>query len=310
MNWSRPLWPNGRWNLTRPVHLAMLAACVVGGLALYLKGYTYEGSTVAYMLGGVILAWPYYAARYRGQMTFVIMATLIPATIWLQNKCVEVGLWTYAPGKPYLLWVTREGQGWWGWTRHLWLGSDMPAMELLFYPLFGLFHMTLWALFVHVTPRRWSTEPHPALLRLFPWVMGFTLVAFAAAHFAWSRPGVTDYSYWMAGGLGFSSTLVGYWLVPAFRAATRTPAFWLWYVGMGWAFMIPWEWFHTAFNGDWVYRLERTYPAMYTWGGVHGVPVSELFGYAAMTTTFQALFHLAERVFGGAVVVGRSGGSV
>src|SRR5688500_8160361 len=120
----------GRLDRTTPGNLAIVATCVLVGGFLYARGYTYEGSVLAYMVGGIVLGWPYYSARYSGWMTSLVLAAVVPASIWLQNKAVEVVLWGYDADKRYLLgWITQEGEGPFRWTRHLWLGNDMPVME-------------------------------------------------------------------------------------------------------------------------------------------------------------------------------------
>src|SRR2546422_3718320 len=124
----RPLWPRSPLSLTTPRDLLVVAACALAGVLLYRRGFTYEGSVLIYMVGGIVFGCPYYAARYTRWMTALIFASIVPTTIWLQNKAVEVGLWGYLPGKPYWLgWFTKIGDGPLHWTRHLWLGNDMPV---------------------------------------------------------------------------------------------------------------------------------------------------------------------------------------
>jgi hypothetical protein len=288
MNLRRPLWPRGRLNLTTPLHLLLVAACVAGGGWLYARGYTYEGSALAYMLGGVIFAYPYYAARYTAWMTYLVLGSLVPATIWLQNKGVEVELWHYPAEKPVLASITRAGEGWGNWTRHLWLGNDMPAMEYVFYPLFGFFHMAGFALFSHWLPDRWFEQPHKTLQHAFLAVMAPVFGLFVWAYFSCRKPGVTDYTYWMTGLIGFATTFVCWAASPNFRAYGRTPAFWIWVGAVGVVFMTAWEFFHVCLNHDWVYDLRHTYPPLYRFNGA-GIPFTDWFGYLVTATVFQAL---------------------
>jgi len=65
--------------------------------------------------------------------------------------------------------------------------------------------------------------------------------------------------------------------------------------------MPVWEFFHSCYNQDWVYNLENTFPAAYSWRGA-GVPISEFFGYITTATTFQALMLLFVRQFGRVVI--------
>ena len=126
-------------------------------------------------------------------MTSLVFAAVVPTTIWLQNKPVEVGLWGYPAGKAYWLgWITRQGDGPFQWSRHLWLGNDMPVMEYLFYPAFCFWQVTLYA-----------------------WL---------AAHFLFPNPRAMDYAYWMMG-FGFGITWAAWLWSPGFRAYTASPAF-------------------------------------------------------------------------------------
>src|SRR4051812_33911130 len=84
---------HGPLNRTTPLNLLMVAACALAGALLYARGYTYEGSVLVYMIGGIVFAAPYYSARYTWWMTSLVFSAVVPTTIWLQNKAVEVGLW-------------------------------------------------------------------------------------------------------------------------------------------------------------------------------------------------------------------------
>ena len=74
MSLRRPAWPDGPLDRSTPLNLMRVAACVGGGVLLYLRGFTYEGSVLVYMLGTIVLGWPYYSARYTGWMTALVMA--------------------------------------------------------------------------------------------------------------------------------------------------------------------------------------------------------------------------------------------
>ncbi|MBI2219245.1 MAG: hypothetical protein HYU51_18345 [Candidatus Rokubacteria bacterium] len=301
----RPLWPGSRLGLTTPLDLLKVAACVVAGVLLYRRGYTYEGSVLVYMVGGIVFAWPYYAARYTRWMTSLVFASIVPATIWLQNKAVEVGLWGYPGEKAYWLgWFTRVGEGPLRWSRHLWLGNDMPVMEYLFYPAFCLFQVVLYALYSHVLPDRYFEEEHPRLRPLFPWILGPVTAAWLLAYVRFPNPRATDYAWWMMG-CGFAITWAGWAWSPSFRAYARSPAFWLWMLLMAVGFLPVWEAFHIGINGDWRWNIENTFPAAYTFRGA-SLPFHEFFGYVTSATTFQALMFFLIRRFGAAVVKDRS----
>lgn len=298
---DQPLWPDRRLNLTTPLSLGLTLLSIIAGVVLYRKGYTYEGATLVYMLGGVLFAWPYYSARFTWCMTFLIMSCFIPVSIWAQNKAVESGSWYYRPPDGYVIWITKEGEGWWNWTRHLWLGNDMPAMEYVFYPLFCLFHVTLFSLYSHLLPNRWFEQRHPKLRRVFPVVITIVVAAFISIYFLFPNPShITDYLYWLAG-LGYAITLVVYALSPNYRAYTQSPAFWIWAVGMGGMFMPVWEFFHCCLNHDWIYDRAKTFPFYLTYRGA-GIPLSELLGYLTTATTFQALMLMLIREFGKVVI--------
>ena len=50
--------PESAVDRTTPLNLLLVSACVAAGALLYARGYTYEGSVLIYMIGGIVLAWP------------------------------------------------------------------------------------------------------------------------------------------------------------------------------------------------------------------------------------------------------------
>jgi len=297
---SQPLWPHGRLNLTTPLNLLLTACCVVTGIVLYRRGYTYEGATLVYMLGAVIFSWPYYACRYTGYMSWLVFMSFVPMSIWLQNKGVETEAWYYRPHEGYLAWITKPGEGWWQSTRHFWLGNDMPAMEYVFYPLFCFFQVTLYAMFSHLLPDHWFEQPKPAMKFAFPIVFVLLLAGFFSLPFLYPRPGQTDYVYWLTA-VGYLITAITYCLSRNYRLYTQSPAFWIWLVGMGLIFLPLWEMYHCGINRDWVYDTHHTMPELYSCRGA-GFPISQPFGYLTTATTFKALMMLLVLKFGHLVV--------
>lgn len=297
---NAPLWPDSKLNLTTPLSLLLTGVSITIGIILYRKGFTYEGATFIYMLGGVLFAWPYYSARYTGYMTFLVLMSFVPMSIWLQNKGVEAEAWYYRDHAGYLAWITKPGESWWRWTRHVWLGNNMPAMEYLFYPLFCFFQITLYAVYSHLLPDRWFEQPRPALKWVFPALFTILFGGFISLHFLYSKPGETDYVYWLTG-VGYAITGVTYCLSRNYRNYTQSPAFWIWLVLMGVLFLPAWEIYHCCFNRDWVYDPEHTFPILYSFRGA-GFPVSQPFGYITTATTFKALMMLLVLKFGHLVI--------
>lgn len=295
-----PLWPNSKLSLTTPRNLILTGLSIVIGVCLYWKGFTYEGSTFIYMLGAVLFAWPYYSARYTGYMTWLVMMSFVPMSIWLQNKGVETEAWYYRTHDGYLGWITKPGEGWWGWTRHLWLGNNMPAMEYAFYPLFCFFQITLYSLFSHLLPDGWFEEKRPSIKWLFPVLFTLLFGGFVSLYFFFGKLGQTDYVYWLTG-VGYVVTGITYYLNVNYRNYTQSPAFWIWLVGMGVLFLPTWEIYHCCINRDWVYDPQHTFPFLYSFRGA-GFPVSQPFGYITTATTFKALLMLLILNFGHIVV--------
>jgi hypothetical protein len=293
---NAPLWPDGKLNLTTPLSLLLTAASVITGIIIYLAGYTYEGATLVYMLGSVMFAWPYYAARYTNYMTFLVLTSFVPMSIWLQNKGVETGAWYYRDHGEYLAWITKGGEGWWQSTRHVWLGNNMPAMEYVFYPLFCLFQVVLYALYSHLLPDCWFEQVHPALKAVFPVIFTLLFGILISLHFFYAKPDQTDYVYWLTL-VGYVITGATYCLSPNYRHYTQAPAFWIWVIGMGILFMPLWEIYHCCINRDWVYDPQHTFPFLYSFRGA-GFPVSQPFGYITTATTFKALMMLLMLNFG------------
>ncbi|MEY4387909.1 MAG: hypothetical protein RLY20_3192 [Verrucomicrobiota bacterium] len=297
---NTPLWPTSWFSLTTPLNLLLTGLSVAAGVVLYRRGYTYEGAALVYMLGGVIFSWPYYSVRFTWQMTALVMSSFVPVSIWAQNKAVQSGSWYYRPHDGYALWITEHGEGWKAWTRHLWLGNDMPAMEYLFYPLFCLFQITIFSLYTHLLPDHWFEERQPKLKLVFPVVITLVVGAFIAIYFKYPNPNCTDYLYWLAG-VGYAITIAGFAISRKYRNYTQTPAFWIWAVGMGGAFMFCWEFFHCCLNRDWIYNQANTFPFFISYQGC-GIPLSELLGYLTTATTFKALMLLLILQFGPVLV--------
>jgi hypothetical protein len=118
--------------------------------------------------------------------------------------------------------------------------------------------------------------------------------------FTYSKPGKTDYLYWMVA-LGQAMTGISYCISPAYRAYSRTSAYWIWMVGMGVVFLTFWEFFHSCINHDWVYLKENAMPFAYTFNDA-GIPYTSFFGYLTTATTFQALVMLLILKFGHIVI--------
>jgi hypothetical protein len=293
---NTPLWPKRKLNLTTPLHLLLAAASMVTGVILYREGYTYEGATCVYMLAGVLFAWPYYSARYTWRMTALVMSSFVPLSIWAQNKAVQSGSWHYRPHDGYLLWITEKGEGWLHWTRHLWLGNDMPAMEYFFYPLFCLFQLTVFALYSHLLSEKYFVRKRPQLKPTFLILLTLVVGAFVAIYFIFPNPNVTDYLYWLAA-VGYAITIVSYAVSSGYRSYIQTAAFWYWAGGMGIGFMFCWEFFHCCLNRDWIYNPANTFPFFVSYRGC-GIPLSELLGYLTTATTFKALMMLLLFNFG------------
>lgn len=297
---NAPLWPNSKLNLTTPLSLLLTGLSMIIGIALYRRGFTYEGATCLYMLAAVMFAWPYYSARYTGYMTWLVLMSFVPMSIWLQNKGVETQAWFYREHSGYLAWITKPGEGGLQWTRHVWLGNDMPAMEYVFYPLFCFFQITLYAVFSHLLPDHWFEQARPSLRWVFPLLFALLFVGFISLHFLYAKPAQTDYVYWLTG-VGYAVTGVTYCLSRNYRNYTQSPAFWIWLVGMGVFFLPAWEIYHCCINRDWVYDPQHTFPILYSFRGA-GFPVSQPFGYITTATTFKALMMLLVLQFGHLVI--------
>lgn len=258
---------------------------------------------MVYMLPVILLAWPYYSARYTIYMTGLVMLCFVPMSIWLQNKGVESGAWYYRPHDGYWLWITKSGEGWHQWTRHLWLGNDMPAMEYIFYPLFCMFQITLYSLYSHMLPDHWFERKVRRLKGVFAVIYLLLLAGFASLAFFYAKAGQTDYVYWLTS-VGYILTGGAYMISRHYRDYSQFWAFWIWLIGMGVVFLPVWEIYHCCINHDWVYDPAHTFPILYSFNGA-GFPVSQPFGYIATATTFHALVMLLIRRFGHIVIKDR-----
>lgn len=284
--------------------LGLAVLSVIAGVFIYRHGLPYEGSALVYMGGGISLGYPYYSARYTIWMTSLVMMSLIPVSIWLQNKGVEADNWVYRPRDTYWFWITKSGEGWWHWTKHAWLGNDMPTMEYIFYPVFSMFQICAYSLYSHLLPDHWFEEPKRALKWIFPVVFPLLFAGFISLQINYGKPGKTDYLYWMVA-LGHLMTGTAYLISEKYRIYTRTPAYWIWFVVMGAVCLTFWEFFHSCINHDWVYDPANSMPFAYVCNGA-GIPYTSFFGYLTTSTTFQALLLMMTIRFGHIVIKDRS----
>lgn len=258
------------------------------GILLYLRGYTYEGGMLAYMLPVWIIGRPYFAKRFTGFVPLFAVALLVPPLIYIQNAGVTARNWEYGGQHRFLLGIiTPEGDGPLQWTRWLWLGTSMPAVEYLFYPAMSYFMLMSFALFTSALPDRANLERSPARGRCFYVAYAVFTAGFLALLLLREPSDVMDHN-WYVMAVGITTGWLGLLVSRSFRELIRTRAMWWWLLFMGCGFQPLWEFFHSCLNHDWVYVTGRTMPAAYTFNGAP-ITLVEPFGYIAVTVTFPAL---------------------
>jgi len=287
---TRALWPSSRLNQTTPLNLALVIGCVVVGLALYQRGYTYEGGMLAFVMSFDVLALPYFLSRYAPITYFVIMLPILPPSIWAQNRGARAGNWAYPEHPLYLLGkITQAGEGPLHWTRLLWFGNDMPVVDVCFYVLMSFFHMATFTLLFALMPPRLTRPRVPSWVfyAFFTALTGF----FASLPVVFARSStVFDYT-WCVMGVGFPAVWAGVIGSPSFRKLVKTPVLWLFLLLNGAVYTPLWEFFHCCVNHDYWFVLGRSLPPAYSYDGIP-ITMCQPPGYLVWALVMPAMLSL------------------
>lgn len=286
---------------TTPLRLVCSAATAAAGVYAYRAGYTYEGSLAVYLLPTCILGWPYLMSVFRWPLPVLGALGLMPVLVVIQNGGVQAGNWIYPENKRFLLGhITEQGDGPLGWTRLLWTGTQMPAIEYLFYPLMATFMLCSFALFLSFAPKSLHVESRSGK-GLFVALFAAMIVFFLVLRVQHDRP-VMDHNWYLIG-VGFANGVAALLLSPSFRRLISLRAWWVWLAIMGCGVQPLWEFTHSCVNHDWVYDAERVMPIMYVYNGAP-ISVLEPLGYLGVSITFPALVCLLRDMAPGWVLRG------
>ena len=265
----------------------MMTVALIGfGLYSYRLGYTYEGSLAFYLLPVCVLGLPYILADYRPVFVPLATLSLLPVLILIQNHGVRAGNWSYPSDKRFILgYVSEQGDGPLGWTRLLWTGVEMPAIEYLFYPLMGCFMLATFALLKQLVDRRAFIRTRQSG-QVFVLSYAALCVPFLWLRLAHDKP-VMDHNWYLIA-LGLVTGWLAYALSASFRALVETRFWWHWLLLMGCGIQPLWEFGHSCINHDWIYDPARTMPTLYEFNGAP-ISVVEIFGYVAVGVTFPGI---------------------
>jgi len=274
--------------MIRPWQGLLATAGIAFGLLVRARGFSYEGTLLTYLLPMIAIGRRQFSHRFRVMLPWLALGVLLPALIVIQNSGVRAGSWHYAPDARFWLGYLRaEGDGPWRWTRWLYTGVEMPAIEYLFYPAMGYFMMLAFNLFAELSTER---SESPGRFRLFLASYAvlsagfFTLLAYRKQLNEMDRN-------WFLTGVGLFTGWVGIAASPSLRRVVSTRWFWQWLLVMGCGFQPAWEFVHSCLNHDWVYVERRSLPPLYTFNGAP-IPIVEPFAYLAVSVTFPALMCL------------------
>lgn len=269
------------------------ALSLASGVWLYFSaGATYEGFELMTAMTVAILCWPAFHSLFTWRMAFLALLIIAPISLVFQCLAVEYRLWVYGNG-PFRL------------GRMPWWGLEMPWMEVVFYFLFPMFQLGLFALCCRIFPIR----PIAA-----PWSLAFPIVLLAVPVAFLVHGAYLAFHPWQSGdhpfdwncaimGTAFVVTLLAYAMSRPYRRFVRSLFFAAWMLGMG-TYMLFWEWFHTTKHDHWRYVLENSlFPPWRTVDAVNGLGLSQaqLYGYFMTAVTFPAIAFLVARIWNAAL---------
>lgn len=269
--------------------LALAGGSFSLGAWLYLKlGATYEGYELMTAMTVVILTWPAFHSLFTWRMALLSLAIIAPISLVFQCLAVKYGIWVYGSG-PF--WLGRMDT----W------GLGMPWMEVVFYFLFPMFQLGLFAFFIRRFPPRPLPSPWSGLLILIPLGAPFAFAAQGVFRIlnpwqAEARP--FDWNCAIMG-TALGVVLVAFAMSEPYRLFVRSRFFAAWTLGMG-AYMLLWEQFHTVFHDHWRYVLVRgIFPPWLTVDPMRGLGLSQsqLHGYLMTALVFPAIAFLVARLW-------------
>lgn len=270
------------------LQVALALAGFAFGLIVRAHGLSYEGTLLAYLLPMIAVGQRQFMSRFRIAMPLLALGLLLPALIAIQNSGVRAGSWRYAADAHFWLGYLRaSGDGPWRWTRFLYTGVEMPAIEYLFYPAMAYFMMLAFNLFSLLAREHAESSTR---LRCFFGCYAALSAGFLALLIYRNRLDAMDRN-WFLTGVGLTTGWLGLLASPSLRRVVSMRWFWHWLLVMGCGFQPAWEFVHSCINKDWVYVERRSLPPLYTFNGAP-IPIVEPFAYLAVSVTFPALMCL------------------
>lgn len=274
--------------------VAVISFCI-GAILFFFAKATYEGYEMMTAMTVAILCWPAFNSLFTWRMLLLSLVIIAPISVVLQCLAVRDTLWVYGQGRFIL-------------GRMHWWQLEMPWMEVVFYFLFPIFQLGLFAFFCRAYP------PNPIRAKwslVLPVILLGTPMAFAAQGVFWNlypwqsldRP--FDWNYAIMG-TAFATTVLTYFLSKPYRHFVRSTFFAVWTLGMG-GYMLLWEQFHTHLHDHWRYVVNRgLFPpwVLVDYEKGLGLSQAQLYGYLMTATVFPAIAFLVVHLWKAALQPG------
>jgi hypothetical protein len=290
---NTPMWPSSRLELTTPLHLVLMAVSLALGLLCYARGYTFDGGTLVYLAVLVLFARPYYTRAYRGWAFFLILMALIPVGNVIQNKIMEAGQLAHPTHANYLLGrVTAEGDGPFKWTRFIYTGQELPALDgSVDHLLLSYMFSTVFVMFLHFLPERFKRPNRASQVAYYVFFIAFTGLFAVLPRVFPNQAGQEIDWLWLMTSMSFVYTWLALAFSKSYRALVKTPAMLLWMVLMGLMLSPTFEAIHSCLNHDYWYAADKNMTTMFMCNGVP-ITVNAPFyhmGYALVFPAFLGL---------------------
>jgi hypothetical protein len=289
----RPLWPDSRLELTTPLTFLLMGLSILLGIICYVKGYTFDGGTLVYLVPLVIFSRKYYARAYKGWAFLLILVALIPFGNYVQQKLQEYVQMFHPPASYLLGRVTAEGDGPFKWTRFIYTGQELPAIDgSVDHLLLSYWFSTAFMIFFHWLPERFKQPSKAARNGFYGFFILFSVLFAVLPQLFPNKSGRSMDYLWLMTSMSFVYTWIGLALSKSFRRLVSTPGMLMWMAFMGLVLSPMFETLHSNINNDYIYPAENNMTVLFTLNGAP-ITVNAPFyhiGYSVLFPAFLGIF--------------------
>jgi hypothetical protein len=225
--------------------------------------YSYEAHIYIETVIPVLFAYPFMCSFFTSLRRLAIC--LLPLTFFViieQIKCVQFGQWFYCDdcGIKFIAWGRECGSL---LERLLFLGEEMPMIEILFYPAYIVMTVAIAALALSIFTDEWKT-PKKSLGFFFPLVFGITtsVMGVCIIWFFIRNQGRTAPVHALAAFASNAMLWIGFVLSETIRKLVRTRLF-----VIGTVFSIIqtalFEVYHSTLQQHWIYGTENSIASLH-----------------------------------------------